>query len=244
MTAAEQTHYRRWIRRVSAGIGGSRVLIALEPDLAITANPASADGVRDPQVRQGLTAYAARWFHDHNPRAVVYLDAGASDWLSPAQAAALLVRSGVQFARGFSLDVTHYTPTADNVAHGSEVVQELARRGLPGKHFVIDTADNGRGYTWSQWAQRFGAGGYDDSRRCPDTQATLCNALGVPPTWRVTDPAYVSAVGLTAAEVRSATQDVDAYVWLTRPWMRNQASPYQRGKALAAARSTPFAGLF
>src|SRR4051794_19387449 len=92
MTAKERAHYRTWIRRVSAGIGSSRVLVAPEPDLAITANPSSTDGVRDPRVRQALTRYAAKYLHDHNPRAVVYLDAGASDWLSPGQAADLLVR--------------------------------------------------------------------------------------------------------------------------------------------------------
>jgi endoglucanase len=244
MTAAEQTHYQRWIRRVSAGIGRSRVLLALEPDLAITTNPSSVDGVRDPGVRQGLTRFAARYFHDHNPRAAVYLDAGASDWLSPAQAAALLERSGVEFARGFSLDVTHYTRTPDNIDHGSQIVAALAQRGIRGKHFVIDTADSGRGYTWGEWATRFGASTYDNSRNCPDAAATLCNALGVPPTWRVADPAYVRALDLSATQVSSASRDVDGYVWLTRPWMRNQATPYQRRKAIPAAQFTPFAALY
>jgi len=244
MTAAEQVHYKRWIRRVSAGIGRSRVLIALEPDLAITTNPSSVDGVRDPQVRQGLTAYAAHYFHDHNHRAAVYLDAGASDWLSPTQAAGLLERSGVRYTRGFSLDITHYTPTPDNIVHGSQVVSALAARGIAGKHFVIDTADSGRGYTWGEWANRFSASTYDDSRNCADATATLCNALGVPPTWRVADPAYVRALGLSATQAGSAARDVDGYVWLTRPWMHNQATPYQRTKAIPAAQFTPFAALY
>jgi hypothetical protein len=244
LTAAEQAHYRTWIQRVSAGIGGARVLIALEPDLAITANRSRVDGVTDPRVRQGLARYAAKYFHDHNPRAVVYLDAGASDWLSPSQAATLLKRSGVRFTRGFSLGVTHYTKAPENIAHGAAVVRALARRGIRGKHFVIDTADSGRGYTWSQWASRFGADSFDNSRDCPDARATLCNALGVPPTWQVAQPAYVSALRLTRAQVRIAKRRVDAYLWLTRPWMYNQASPYQHGKAVAAARSTPFGSLF
>ena len=244
LTAAEQVHYRTWIQRVSAGIGGSRVLIALEPDLAITTNPSHVDGVRDPRVRQGLARYAAKYFHDHNPRAVVYLDAGASDWLSPSQAAGLLKRSGVQYTRGFSLDVTHYTKAPDNISHGAAVVRALAERGIRGKHFVVDTADSGRGYTYSQWSRRYGAASYDNSRNCPHARARLCNALGVPPTWQVVQPAYVRALGLSSAQVRAARRSVDAYVWLTRPWMYNQAAPYQHGKALPAAQFTPFASLF
>jgi endoglucanase len=243
LTRAEQRRYRVWIRNVSAGIGSSRVLIALEPDLGITANTGS-DGVRDPRVRQRLTAYAARWLHDHNRRATVYLDAGASDWLSPAQAATLLQRSGVRWTRGFSLDITHYTRTPDNIAQGAAIVSALAARGLRGKHFVVDTADSGRGYTYAEWARRFGAATFDDSRNCPNARATLCNALGVPPTWQVADPAYASALGLSSAQVSQAKAYVDAYVWLTRPWMRNQATPYVHGKALAAATYTPFATLF
>ncbi|GAA1978508.1 hypothetical protein GCM10009798_44680 [Nocardioides panacihumi] len=243
LTATEQAHYRTWIQRVSAGIGGSRVLIALEPDLAITTNPAR-DGVHDPRVRQSLTRYAAKWFHDHNRRATVYLDAGASDWLSPDQAAALLRRSGVAYVRGFSLDITHYTRTPDNITQGAAILRALARRGVSGKHFVIDTADSGRGYTYAQWDHRFGSSTFDNSRSCPDGQATLCNALGVPPTWQVVQPAYVAALRLTAAQVRVTRRSVDAYLWLTRPWMYDQASPYQHDKALSAARSTPFAALY
>ncbi|SFC51018.1 Glycosyl hydrolases family 6 [Nocardioides terrae] len=243
LTRRQQTHYRTWIRRVSAGIGRSRVLVALEPDLAITANRGS-DGVRDPLVRQSLTRFAAQYFHDHNPRAAVYLDAGASDWLSPGQAADLLQRSGVQFTRGFSLDITHYTRTSDNITQGAAIVSALAARGIGGKHFVIDTADSGRGYTYAQWAARFGTSTYDNSRRCSGAQPTLCNALGVPPTWQVAQPAYVQALGLTAVQAQTAARDVDAYVWLTRPWMLNQASPYRHTKAVPAAQFTPFGSLF
>lgn len=243
LTATEQAHYKTWIGRVSAGIGGHRVLVALEPDLAITEN-SSAGGVRDPKVRQGLTRYAARYFHNHNKNTSVYLDAGASDWLTPAHAAAMLDRSGIGYVRGFSLDITHYTKTPANIDHGSAIVQELARRGIKGKHFVIDTADSGRGYTYAQWAQKFGTSGYDNSRNCASRLATLCNALGVPPTWRVGSTAYARALHLSSSQLLRAKRNVDAYVWLTRPWMYNQASPYQQGKAIPAARYTPFAALF
>ena len=57
-------------------------------------------------------------------------------------------------------------------------------------------------------------------------------------------PAYTAALGLTPTQVDQAKRYVDAYLWLTRPWMYNQASPYQHGKALAAAQSTPFAALY
>ena len=244
LTVAEQAHYKDWITRVSAGIGSSRVLVALEPDLAITENRSTTDGVPDKAIRQGLTEYAAKYFHDHNPHTSVYLDAGASDWLTPTQAAAMLVRSGVAYARGFSLDITHYTNTGDNIDHGSAIVTELARSGVSDKHFVIDTADSGRGYTYAQWAAKFGTAGYDNSRNCTTTVTTLCNALGVPPTWKVGKAAYAQALHLTSTQRAQARLNVDAYLWLTRPWMYNQASPYQHSKAVPAAQYTAFPTLF
>jgi hypothetical protein len=123
-------------------------------------------------------------------------------------------------------------------------VRALAKRGIRGKHFVIDTADNGRGYTRGQWARRYGASTFDNSRNCPNAAARMCNALGVPSTWQVAQPAYVRALGLTRAHTRVARRSVDAYLWLTRPWLYNQATPYQRTKALPAAQFTPFAALF
>ena len=48
--------------------------------------------------------------------------------------------AGVARVRGFALDGTHYTTTADNIRSGRATVAALARLGIPGKHFVIDTS--------------------------------------------------------------------------------------------------------
>ena len=46
------------------------------------------------------------------PNATVYIEAGASDWESPARTAKLLRQVGVAKVRGFMLNVTHYDWTA------------------------------------------------------------------------------------------------------------------------------------
>jgi endoglucanase len=54
--------------------------------------------------------------------------------------------AGVARARGFSLNVASYWPTADQVAYGN-----LLGRALGGKHYVVDTSRNGRGPLGNEW---------------------------------------------------------------------------------------------
>jgi hypothetical protein len=75
-----------------------------------------------------------------NPNATIYLEGGASDW-EPARRTARQLRAiGIAKVRGFMLNATHQDWTLANIRHGLEI-----SRMTGGKHFVINTAENGRG---------------------------------------------------------------------------------------------------
>jgi len=238
LTRKEKSTYRTWIQQASAQIGSARVAIVLEPDLALTFNRATKakkQRTKGAKARQKLTRYAAATFHAHNPRAAVYLDAGDADWLNTQQAVKLLRRSGVQYARGFALGATHYSSAQADIEHGADIADTLAGKGIA-SHFVIDTADNGRPFTYGQFYKRHPHGFFDNSAPCKKPTAKVCNALGVPPTWKVTS----TALPLSAAESSEAASDVDGYLWFGRPWLKNQATPFKRSKAIKAGEYSPF----
>jgi endoglucanase len=87
--------------------------------------------------------------------------------------------------RGFMLNATHYDWTRENILHGLEISRRTG-----GKHFVINTAENGRGPVHVRQA---------NGRRL----TVWCNpgyrGLGPPPTTETSHPM------------------VDAYLWINRP---------------------------
>jgi hypothetical protein len=228
-TAADQQAYRNWYDAVARGIGRAHALIILEPDL-----PVALNGWR-PDIRLRLVNYAARTLAAL-PNTVIYIDAGASDWLKPGQQAALLQAAGVAHVRGFALDGTHYTQTADNIRWGRATAAALARRGIPGKHFVIDTSDNGRGFTWGEYYAKHPNGFAPNAEPCQTKAETRCVTLGIPPTWQVADPAWHFS-----AQVNDiAKRWVDAFVWYNRPWLTNATWPFDLRRTLQMARTTPY----
>jgi hypothetical protein len=228
-TLADQQAYRDWYAAVARGIGSAHALIILEPDL-----PVALKGWR-PDIRLRLVNYAARTLAAL-PNTVIYIDAGASDWLTAGQQAALLKAAGVARVRGFALDGTHYTPTVDNIRRGRETVAALAKRGIPGKHFVIDTSDNGRGFTFGQYYARHPNGFFPNAEPCQSKADTRCVTLGIPPTWQVANPAW----HFSAKVADIAERFVDAFVWYNRPWLTNATWPFDRQRTLQMARTTPY----
>jgi endoglucanase len=128
--------YRRWIDRWARFIGHQRFAIFLEPDALASAKCLSP---RLRAERIGLMAYASKRL-SRLPQTAVYEDIGAGDWLKVREAARLLRAAGVKYARGFSLNVTHFDWTSAEVAYG----RRLSRL-VGGKHFVVNTSGNGRG---------------------------------------------------------------------------------------------------
>jgi endoglucanase len=227
-TDDERASYRQWIRLFAKGVGAQHAAIIVQPDgpFALCAPGGSKRPSR-------MVGYAVKKFAAL-PNTAVYIDAGASDWpdKKPERAADILMPASIRLARGFALDATHYTSTGDNVAYGTKVVAELASRGVPGKHFVINTAQNGAPFTWNQKR----TDNFDNSPVCENTSMDRCVTLGIPPTTDVANSRW----GLSATNESRAAKHVDGYLWFGRPWLYMQADPFVKSRALQLARTTPY----
>jgi endoglucanase len=225
-TAAERASYKQWIDRFAGAIGSTHVAMVLQPDLPVWA---CAPG-HSPVPNQ-LVAYAAKKF-SALAHTSVYIDSGAADWRTVAQAVPMLKAAGIRYVRGFALNATHYDSTSHNIEYGMRLVTALAAAGVHDKHFVINTSNNGRPFTFGQY---HGAD-YNDAFTCTTTHQTRCVTLGIPPTWHVTDRRWK----LSAHDRSIAAQRVDAFLWYGRSWLRDQSAPFVLKRALNMARTTPF----
>jgi hypothetical protein len=99
---------------------------------------------------------------------------------------------------------------------------------------VINTAQNGRGFTYQQYGD---PATFDNATACRTPSSRRCVTLGIPPTWHVADPRW----HLPTQTRATARRLVDAYLWIGRPWLVNQADPFDLNRALQLARTTPFA---
>jgi endoglucanase len=147
--ATSASGYKRWIRRFAAGIGRRHAVVILEPD-ALPELECLSVGARETRLallRDAVSVLAAK------PSVSVYLDAGQSAWRSVASMASRLRAAGAGRARGFSLNVASYWPTAEQIAYGNALALALG-----GKHYVVDTSRNGRGPLGNEWCNPPGRG--------------------------------------------------------------------------------------
>lgn len=177
---AEDRRTRRWYRELARVVGDARAIIAFEPDSLGTVD-CQARSRRDDRYR--LLRYGVGQLAKL-PNTTVYIEAGASDWEPAHRMARKLRRVGIGMVRGFMLNATHTDWTRANVRYGAKL-----SRLVGGKHFIVNTAQNGRGPVH-----------YKDGLRRVNV---WCNpglrGLGPPPT---TDTSHPKA---------------DAYLWLNRP---------------------------
>jgi len=220
--AANQQSYKTWVNNFAAGIGNSRVALIVQPDLPF------AECAHSP-VPLELVNYAARRFNAL-PHTTVYVDGGARYFPSFNQAVSMLEQGGVRYVRGFSLNTSEYDTTSSEIEYGARLVQALAKAGIRGKHFVVNTAGNGAGFLNGDYP-----GDANNPRVCSSPHDRLCVTLGIPPTTQVASPRW----HLSGADASLAFRYVDAYVWAGRPWLGGAGQlEYQRALGLAA--STPF----
>jgi len=132
-----QRAYHDFIEGFAQGIGTYRAVLFLEMDSLITAPCLSGHGVavRMHELRDAINILTADC-----PHLVIYLDGGAADALPARRTASLLMRAGVSKIQGFFLNSTHFDWTATEIAYGEQI-----SRMTGGKHFVVNTGENGRG---------------------------------------------------------------------------------------------------
>jgi endoglucanase len=204
-----------WYRNMAAGIGSARALVIEQADLPFALKTSST-------APEQIDTYAARVLSAQR-HTTVYIDAGTAGWLSAAEDASLLIRNGIRYARGFALDDTDYDPTATEDLFGARVIAALAKRGVTGKHFIVDTDENGQPYKPDQVPGR----AINDTPACHGRIQTACQRTGIPPTTNVASSLW--DLGTKASN--AAKRYCDGYVWSGRPWDID-AGPFDRQKAL------------
>jgi endoglucanase len=204
----------RWYKGLATGIGDARALVILQVDLPFAAKTRN-------QQPETIDAYGTQVL-SANRHTTVYLDAGAFGWLSPAQQGALLISNGIRHARGFSVNDTQYGSMSQELEYGDQIVAYLNQHGIAGKHFLVNTAQNGQPYLAGQVS-----GPSNNTPRCSSGTQTLCQRTGIPPTTAVANPRW----HLSAKDAAIAKRDVDGYVWSSQPWNVN-GGPFNLSFAL------------
>jgi endoglucanase len=135
--------YKTWIANFANGLAGRKAVVILEPDALAGLDCLSST---DQQTRYSLLQYAVQVLKAQ-AKSIVYIDAGHPQWQSASVMAQRLNNAGVAGSNGFSLNVSNFLFTSDNVTYGSSISSAVG-----GKHFVIDTSRNGLGPTADyQW---------------------------------------------------------------------------------------------
>jgi endoglucanase len=228
--AAERRSYKDYVRATARAIGDRPVAVVVQPDGYFAKIAYDAHRRRLGERQALLPARMLRWTMrtlSRQPRAVLYLDMGSEDWArgNVGAVATFLARSGVAYGRGFALNVSHKNYLDREVRFARRVSRALADAGLPGKRAVLDTSDNGHPFSGAE----LNPGGHSGSNYTPPGdvapcrragQTSICTALGVPPTTDVDNPAW----GLAGAVARTAARYVDAYLWISRPWLPHQGA--------------------
>ncbi len=132
-TAAQ---YKTWMQSFAAGIGNKKAVVILEPDALAAMDCLSQT---DQQTRLGLLSSAVNTLKALGNTAV-YIDAGHYGWIGASDMATRLKAAGINTADGFSLNVSNFYATAQNIEYGTAVSNQIGN-----KHFVIDTSRNGLG---------------------------------------------------------------------------------------------------
>lgn len=257
-TQAEIASYRRWMRAFAEGLGDALATVWMQPDGPFVncplMNPARAS--KRSRDLSGYLRWAVRTL-DALPHTTVYIEMGSADWFrdDPSFAVTMLRRTGVADVRGFALDTSHFDSIERQVVFGKAVLEGLARHGITGKHFVIDTSDNGRAFHGAFFHRYYPEGvpvGEAPACRHRTTGSRPCVSLGVPPTTDVANPRWhlcdnlATDAGLPdwscdADQVAAwAATYVDAYLWIGRPWLHEQRGPFSMERATLLLRTNRF----
>jgi endoglucanase len=138
-----QKTFIRLVNEMAQGIGSKRAVIFMEIDSIGTSSCLKKKSLK-------------LWLHDLSweanvfsrlPHAVVYEEAGYSDAQGPLWTANRLWQAGVNQVEGFYTNGTHFAWSSKEIKWAEKVSNDLFRmsRGSYHAHFVVNTAQNGRG---------------------------------------------------------------------------------------------------
>jgi endoglucanase len=139
--AGSDAAYNTWIAAFASGIGTRPAIVILEPDSLGDESCMSQAQIND---RNGLINNAITQFINKAPNTWVYLDAGNPGWISVSTMAQHLNQAGLARAHGFSLNVSNFYTTAQNITYGNSVNSTLNGYGYT-RPYVVDTSRNGNG---------------------------------------------------------------------------------------------------
>ena len=151
--AASDAAYDTWIAAFAGGIANRPAVVILEPDAIDDESCMTTAEISD---RDGLLNNAINQFTAQSPETWVYLDAGNPGWLSAATVASYLNSGGLAQAHGFSLNVSSFYTTAQNITYANAINADLKADYGYTKPFVIDTSRNGNGSNDGQWCNPAG----------------------------------------------------------------------------------------
>jgi cellulase/cellobiase CelA1 len=135
----EEQAYEKWVNGFAAGLGHRPAVVILEPDALAELSACTGDA--EQQARLQMLSYAVQTLQSRTDH--VYLDAGHSDWVPAGQMADRLRAADVAQAYGFSLNVSNYDPTGQQISYARYLDRDLGMA----KRFVVDTSRNGTGST-------------------------------------------------------------------------------------------------
>lgn len=228
-TKKQVRQYKKWIRASAAAIGDTRTALFLQPDATFLRT------VPDFKLSSGLLRFAAKEY-GKLPNTLVYLETGGWDWPHPGQggvdeAVRLLTAQGMKFADGVVTNTTHYNKTEWDVQRIADIVRAFERKGIHGLKGVVNTSSNGKGFEFGKYTRK----DPDHAFVCGKKLKGTCVTFGIPPTTDVANPRW----GLPAKTRRLARQYVDAYMWVGRPWLRRQNSPFMPKRTIRMSNTTP-----
>lgn len=134
--AIDASSYLEWIQTITANIGDTVAIVILEPDALSLSTCLTFD---EQEERYDLIKTALQLLKSQS-KAIVYVDAGHSNWIPSFDMVNRLNRVDIHIADGFSLNVANYYMTEDIIKYG-----EGLSRQLNDIHFVIDSSRNGLG---------------------------------------------------------------------------------------------------
>ena len=140
--ATTRESYLDFLKSFADGISNNKPIIIFEPDSLTHTGDMSDIEAQD---RISLMKEGLQLLTD-NCDALVYIDIGHSNWLSPAEASKLLDKVTNNKVRGFAVNVSNYRTTKESMEWSLKLCEHR-----PNDYFVIDTSRNGNGPAGNEW---------------------------------------------------------------------------------------------